>query len=247
MTDENEPSPAAESRSLLRGARMAALGSLDRDTGGPHVSLVACATDFCGAPVLLISDLAEHTRNLRADPRASLLIDGTAGYEERLTGPRLTLVGEMRVADAAEVRARYLAHHPSAESYAEFGDFAFWRLALTRAHLVAGFGSIHRIAAAELVDEGDPAPALRAAQAEIIAHLNADHADTLALYAERLCGGSPGAWRALSIDRHGLDMASERERRRLELDAAIATPGEARAAFRRLAERARALRGPATQ
>ena len=100
---------------------------------------------------LLLSDLAEHSRNIAADDRVSLLIDGTVGLEDRLTGPRLTLLGRAaRSADPAH-RADYLARHQSAELYAGFGDFGFYRVTMDSVHLVAGFGKIHAIAGAALL------------------------------------------------------------------------------------------------
>lgn len=131
------------------------IGTLDRAVlatsmpdGWPYASLVLFATGVDGAPLLLLSDLAEHTRNLAGAPRASLLLDGTAGLDAPLTGPRLTLLGRVvRDTDKAD-SARYLARHPSAALYAGFADFHFHRLVVERAHLVAGFGRIHWLDAA---------------------------------------------------------------------------------------------------
>ncbi len=142
--------PARLARRLLRAAESASLATIERDAGGPYASLVLVAADQDGSPILLLSDLAEHSRNLAADDRASLLFDGTAGLEDRLTGPRLTVLGRAIASDAPSHRARFLARHPGAAQYADFGDFRFYRVAVERAHLVAGFGRIHAIAAADL-------------------------------------------------------------------------------------------------
>ncbi len=154
MTDEIEPGPLC--RRLIRDRDRATLATAATSgTGGkggpwPYASLVLVACDPERCPLLLISDLAEHTANIRADARVSLLYDGTAGLDDPLTGPRVTLQGEAaQVVDAALMEL-YLARHPSAKSYAEFTDFHLFRVRPTRAHLVAGFGRIHWIEASEL-------------------------------------------------------------------------------------------------
>jgi hypothetical protein len=135
-------------RALAAGDR-AALASLDAE-GWPYVSLVLVTQDAQGCPLLLLSDLAEHTKNIKRDGRASLLFDSTQDLVEPLAGPRLTVMG--RVAPAAEpaALAHYVARHPAAEGWARMGDFHLYRLTPTRAHLVAGFGRIAWIEAAAL-------------------------------------------------------------------------------------------------
>ena len=156
MTERTPPDvtddPATIARALLRGCDMATLATLSAEDGGPYVSLVQVAPDADGSPLLLVSDLAEHTRNFRADPRVSLLFDGTAGLADRLTGARLGLVGRIAPGDPAPHRDRFLARHPGAALYAGFADFSFWRVEPVRAHLVAGFGRVHRLDRAALLD-----------------------------------------------------------------------------------------------
>ena len=137
-------------RALMRAQATAALGTtMD---GAPYVSLVLVAFDADGSPLLLLSRLAQHTRNLLADPRVSLLFDGTAGLEDPLTGPRLTVMGAAAVLADPQARARYVARHPSAELYAGFSDFDLYRVTIERGHLVAGFGKIRWVEAGELRD-----------------------------------------------------------------------------------------------
>jgi putative heme iron utilization protein len=112
----------------------------------PFVSLVLPALDAEGRPLLLLSDLSDHARNLKRNPQASLLFDGTAGLHEPLAGSRLTLIGRVTLADDTDNRARYVAAQPSATAYIEFGDFHLYRLDAIEGLLVAGFGRIHRIA-----------------------------------------------------------------------------------------------------
>ena len=144
---------------LMKEARQAALATaLARDNSGrPYVSLVLVALDGDGRPILLLSDLADHCRNLTVEPRAALLFDGTAGLEDPLTGPRASVLGRITPVDPGEatsdLKTRYLARHPSAAGYVDFGDFRFYRMAVESAHLVAGFGRIHWLTAAEITDD----------------------------------------------------------------------------------------------
>jgi len=138
---------ALEVRNLIEKADRAYLGSLaTRETEAfPFVSLVLPGLDGAGRPLLLLSDLSDHAKNLKANTRASLLYDGTFGLKEPLTGPRVTLVGTVALADDAENRKLYLARQPSAEMYAGFGDFKLYRFEVAEALFVAGFGRIHRL------------------------------------------------------------------------------------------------------
>ena len=142
----DEDDPAVVGRRLLRAAATASLGTIGQDGGWPYASLVLVAVDDDATPILLLSDLAVHSRNIAADDRVSLLIDGTAGLEDPLTGPRLTVLGRAQRSGDPRHREHFLARHATAELYADFGDFAFYRVAVENAQLVAGFGRIHSIA-----------------------------------------------------------------------------------------------------
>ena len=155
---DGQADPAATARDLLRAAAMATLATAAQDRDGwPFASLVLIAHDRDGAPLLLLSDLAQHSRNIMADDRVSLLIDGTAGLEDPLTGPRLTVLGRARRSADPRHRRRFLARHASAALYADFADFAVYYVAVDSAHLVAGFGSIHWITAEALLDRAGDA------------------------------------------------------------------------------------------
>lgn len=223
-------------RSLLRRCDRAALATtLD---GAPYASLVLVAADLDATPLLLLSDLAQHTRNLAAEPRCALLFDGTAGYPEPLAGPRLTVLG--RAAPIADARrlARFTNRHPASAIYAGFADFRLYRLSVERAHLVAGFGRIEWIAGGELLFAGDVAP-LAAAEPEIIAHMNADHADALALYAGGLLGLAGNGWRMTGIDPEGIDLRREAEAARLDFEAPVLDAAAARRVLVALVQKAR--------
>jgi putative heme iron utilization protein len=127
-------------RALMHAQRTASLGTLM--DGAPYVSLVLVAFDGDGSPLLLLSRLAQHTKNLLAAPRVSLLFDGTAGLEEPLTGPRLTVLGTIAECTDPDALERYLARHPSAVGFAGFDDFDLYKVKIERGHLVAGFGRI---------------------------------------------------------------------------------------------------------
>ena len=227
--------PAAEARHLVRSLDRAALASsMD---GMPYASLVLVATAPEGAPLLLLSRLAQHTQNLDREKQASLLFDGTAGLDEPLTGPRVTVIGEAQRIDDAGLKARFVRRHPSAELYASFADFGLFRLAPQRGHIVAGFGRIHWVERDGLMTQ--PAPRLEAAEEEIVAHMNDDHADAVQLYATRLCGRSGESWRMTGIDPGGLDLRRAGEVARLPFSGRVETPQEARAELVRLAKTAR--------
>jgi putative heme iron utilization protein len=156
VTDEIDP--GALCRRLIRDGDRAALATAatsgEAGAGGPwpYASLVLVACDERGNPLLLISDLADHTRNIRADARVSLLYDGTAGLDEPLAGPRVTVLGEAEQVEDGALMEIYLARHPPAEAYADFADFHLFRVRPLRAHLVAGFGRIEWVGAGDLVD-----------------------------------------------------------------------------------------------
>ena len=138
-------------RALMHAQATAALGTLMH--GAPYVSLVLVAFDTDGSPLLLLSRLAQHAKNLRADPRVSLLFDGTAGLDDPLTGPRLTVLGSAAVCDDPRALERYVDRHPSAAAYAGFSDFDLYKVTIPRGHLVAGFGKIAWIEAAALLGD----------------------------------------------------------------------------------------------
>jgi putative heme iron utilization protein len=141
-------------RRLIAGARHGALAVVHPETGLPHVTRIAVGTDEAGAPVTLISSLSLHTRALRAEPRACLLLGEPGARGDPLTHPRLSLdiaaafVPRGTAHDA--LRAHWLAQHPKAKLYVDFGDFAFVRLAPQGAALNGGFGKAYLLTAQDL-------------------------------------------------------------------------------------------------
>lgn len=246
---EDEADRGAAARHLMRRRDHAALAT--SLAGRPYVSLVACGCDLDASPLLLLSDLAQHTRNLLPEPRVSLLFEDTAGHPDPLAGPRLTLLGRAERCDDPRVAARFAARHPASAGYAGFADFHLYRIAIERGHLVSGFGRIAWIEA-EALRFADEAAALAAAEAEILAHMNKDHADAIALYAGHLLRMPGDGWRMTGIDPEGLDLRRPMEAggETARLDFApnslgpVLTPAAARRALVVLAEKARSTRPP---
>ncbi len=205
--------PVAVARHLIRTARSATLATLDAGTGGPFASLVTMATDPAGRPILLLSKLALHTRNLGVDARVSLLVDDRSSerLDDALAGRRLTLTGRIGAVPRGEdddVRRRFLARHPEAEGYAAFTDFDFYVIEPEIGHLVAGFGRINALAGDDLRLDLTGAEALLAAETEIVEHMNTDHRSAVAGYATALLGAPEADWRVIGCDPEGLDLAA---------------------------------------
>jgi len=240
MTDQ---SPAATARGLLRSTDRGVLATEMADGSGPYASLVMVAVDMAARPIVLISTLAEHTRNALADDRVSLLIDGTAGLEEPLTGPRLSVQGRLARTDRRRHRERYLRRHPAAAMYAGFGDFAFYSMTVERAHLVAGFGRIHWLDGAEVIDGAADGMSLSDQEEDVVEHMNADHADAIDLYATRLLGADGDGWTMTGVDPDGADLRRGGTVLRLPFDKRVADAEGARVELVRLVKRARQTAG----
>jgi hypothetical protein len=239
-----DPKPAFDAKSaakrLIREARSGALATLMMGSGDPYCSLVNVATAADGAPLLLISRLAVHTRNILADARVSLMLDERKEGDP-LQGARVMLLGTAAKTESADARRRYLVRQPEAEKFAGFADFAFYEIRLKGAHLVAGFGRIVDIAPADLLTDLADAEALVAAEPEVLAHMNNDHAEACRLYATKLLGAAEGAWRCVGLDPDGLDLQWGRIGLRLSFPQRVSSPGVLRAVLKQMAEQARAM------
>src|ERR1700677_4675877 len=190
MQPNSDFDAARLARSLLRRSRQGALATLMPSSGDPYCSLVNVASHSDGSPILLISRLALHTRNLLGDARASLMLDERAEGDP-LEGSRIMLSGRAEQAsgdDVAILRRRYLNAHPSSEAFVNFKDFSFFRIRPTGAHLVAGFGRIVDLEPERFLTDISDATALLEAEQGAIEHMNEDHRDAMNLYATRLLG-----------------------------------------------------------
>jgi hypothetical protein len=229
-------------RSLLRRSRQGALATLMPGSGDPYCSLVSVASHCDASPILLISRLALHTRNILADSRVSLMLDERAEGDP-LEGARIMLAGRAEQAgdaDEANLRRRYLNAHPSAEAFVNFKDFSFFRIAPAGAHLVAGFGRIVDLEPGQFLTDISDAEALLEAEQGAIEHMNADHREAMNLYAARLLGAEQADWRCTGCDPDGLDMQAGTTTLRLEFPRRIVTPAALRQVLKQLAAQARA-------
>jgi putative heme iron utilization protein len=231
--------PAVAAKKLLREGRSGALATLMPGSGDPYCSLVNVATAADGAPLLLISRLAVHTKNVLADARVSLMIDERKEGDP-LQGARVMLMGTAAATQDPDARRRYLDRQPEAEMFAGFADFAFYRVALKAAHLVAGFGRIVDLKPQDILTEIGDAAELVAAEPDILAHMNGDHAEACRLYATKLLGAPDGEWRCVGCDPEGLELQQGRTALRLAFPQRVRAPGVLRQVLQQMAEQARA-------
>jgi putative heme iron utilization protein len=225
-----EPSFPERARTLAAQGDTGTLATLSRKhPGHPFASVMPYALDERGCPLLLISAMAMHTHNLAGDPRASLLVTAPLAGGEPLAGGRVTLMGAGHTVPASDVaiaRERYLDRHPSAASWVDFDDFAFWRLEVVDVYYVGGFGSMGWVdAAAYCAAEADP---LMPVARGIIDHMNRDHADALVTYAKFYGGEDADAATMASVDRLGFTLRFRHGQRRGSVR--VAFPREVRTA-----------------
>ena len=237
----------AEARGLIRRARkavFATLGAADHPAtlGWPSAALVTLACSMDGSPILLLSTLAHHTRNLLADPRASLLIDATDGFANPQAGPRVTVMGRIARSDDAALAKRFLARHPAAKSYAGFGDFAFYRMEAERLHYVGGFARARWVEREDAVLSEADWRDIVAHEQDILAHMNKDHAETLLLFAQRLIKSRAKSARLIAIDPEGFDLRCGRSVHRIDFQNAVTNLKQVRDAFVALAQSVRVAR-----
>jgi putative heme iron utilization protein len=242
MSAPHDIRPATQAQDLIRRLDRVSLATLLPADGlpWPYASLVLTAVDHDLSPILLISDLAEHSKAIASSPRVCLLFDGTGGLDQPLTGPRLSVLGVATRSQEPRLRQRFLARHPDAQMYADFRDFNFYRIAIERAHFVAGFGRIDAIDGAALRIDPSPWQALIEREADIVSHMNEDHADAVGLYATGLLGLAPGEWRMTGIDAFGCDLRWRGQVARLPFDAPVGDADSARKVLVDLVRRASA-------
>lgn len=232
--------PGKLAKSLFRRSRQGALATLMAGSGDPYCSLVNLASHPDGSPILLISALAVHTRNILADSRVSLMLDERAAGDP-LEGARAMLSGraEQGVAEKDLLQRRYLNAHPSAEAFVSFKDFSFFRIVPTGTHLVAGFGRIVDLKPEQFLTDLTGAEDLLAAEQGAVDHMNADHRDAMGLYATRLLGAAAGDWRCTGCDPEGLDMQDGQTALRLDFPQRVTDGTALRKMLVRLAGEAR--------
>ena len=234
-------SEATTIRRLLRSRPCAALGTIDRDHGEPCVSLVRIAVDHGAAPLLYLSEKADPTKNLRADPRASLLLDTTSPEEVPPALESSGVRGRLEPTDDASLLGRFLARHPDAWTGQGSADARLYRMTVERAHLMTGDDPLRWIDAADILIDAGHAGALAGAEAAMVAHMNEDHADAVRLYAEVLLRREAGPWLLAGIDPEGVDLRLGAKTARLWFDAPVVEVRDARLELVRLLDRARGI------
>lgn len=241
MEPTSDFDPGKLAKSLLRRSRQGALATLMPGSGDPYCSLVNLASHPDGSPILLISRLAVHTRNILADSRVSLMLDERAAGDP-LEGARIMLSGRAEQADDERdlLQRRYLNAHPAAEAFVSFKDFAFFRIRPAGTHLVAGFGRIVDLKPEQFLTDLAGAEDLLAAEEGAVEHMNADHRGAMGLYATRLLGAPAGDWRCTGCDPEGIDMQDGQTTLRLDFPERVADGTALRKMLVRLVGEARA-------
>ena len=239
-------------RRMLRRARSGVLATAqspapadekDGAAGHPYASLVTVAWDVDASPLFLFSKLSDHTKNLECDGRASLLVEEASRRANPQTGPRLTVMGRVapcaKGADEQRARRRMAGQEPAAALYADFPDFRFFRMAIERVHYVGGFARALWVEGARIAHPAADAAKIAAAETDVLAHMNGDHAAALDRYAVRLLGRRGRGWTAVGLDPDGLDLARKTQFARLDFDEPVADSADVRERLVALAGAAR--------
>jgi heme iron utilization protein len=205
-SDRTHAEAVADAKRLMRLARTGALATLETSEGGPLATLIGVASDFDGAPLFLMSTLSRHTKNLAADPRASLLLTGAPDRGDPLNHPRVTLSGQVERRPEPRAKLRYLQRNPKAGLYAGFADFAVFGLKLETVHFNGGFGRAAPLAPGDILVSREGEAELAQAEDRLLAAVNGRGPAALARLAGR--SASRPAWRAIGLDPDGLDLAA---------------------------------------
>ena len=233
---EAEKTNGETARRFVRAHQSGVLSTISqRVEGFPFGSVAPFMLDQTGCPVILISTLAEHTKNIDADPRVSLIVQPYSP-DMQIAG-RVTLLGRARrLDDKSALGPRYLRFHPQAESYFAMHDFHFYRIEPVRVRFIGGFGKIHWVEPAQYLL---PDTALTAQENDILDHMNADHADTLRAYCRQVHGLETPQATMIGIDPDGFDVRAKAQILRFDFDVAVMDAQQARRALIELAAAAK--------
>jgi hypothetical protein len=240
-----EPSFAERARTLVHLGRIGSLSTLSRKQPGfPFGSVMPYSLDERGRPIFLISTMAMHTQNLKADTHASLLVTQPNAEADPLGASRVTLLGNVLAVpepDLAPTRKLYLERYENSKYWVDYEDFSFYRMEVVDVYYVGGFGVMGWVAASEY-GTAPPDP-LADAMAGIIEHMNADHEDSLVLLARRFAGIEAQAAAMTSVDRLGFQMrlktAEGMRGARITFLREVRSPSETRSVFVEMVEQAR--------
>lgn len=225
---------ALAARRLIRSRRHASLATLARKMEDlPFASLVTVACDATARPIMLLSDLADHSRNLKQSPRASLLFEAASGLANPQTGPRVTVYGNvapLAEADQGWATARFLCQHPDAALYAGFGDFRMYAMTVEGGRFVGGFARAVTLHADEVQLDGGADgvdPASFAASLPVILDRLANREGLADRLAANVLKRRSTGWRIVGLDPEGADLRRERQFARLHFDTPLRAPEEA--------------------
>jgi putative heme iron utilization protein len=240
-----EPSYAERIRTLLSLVSIGTLSTMSRKHRGfPFGSLMPFALDLTGRPIFLISNMAMHTQNLNSDPRCSLFVGQGASDGDPLGAARATLIGHAEPVpeqDAASVREQYLARHENSRYWVDFTDFSFFRLQPIDLYYVGGFGVMGWVEAGDY-EHAAPDPLTETAQG-ILAHMNADHVDSMILLARSYAQMEAAEASMTSVDRLGFSLRLKTEDgikgARINFLRSVATAHEARKVLIEMVEQAK--------
>jgi len=198
-----------EAKQFLRTTQNGILSTFSaKFTGYPFGSVAPFVLDHDGSLIILISTIAEHTKNIIEHPKVSVVI--LAGEEDLQANARLTLLGEATLADKNNIflRERYLRYHPQAEGYFDMHDFHFYRIRISHARYIAGFGKMGWLEGNALNSPTGDAPSpLMSQESDIINHMNEDHEHSMLAYCKHFHGLVGTHARMLGIDPDGFDVA----------------------------------------
>jgi putative heme iron utilization protein len=224
---------ALTARRLLNHQSVGVLSTHSIDVQGyPFGSIAPYVLDYEGEPAILISDIAQHTRNIKQNNKVSLTVFDPRA-EDPQASSRLTWIGDAESIDPSEtdIRDRYLRYFPSAESYFETHDFSFYRIRLRRARFIGGFGQIFWIEPDAMLVKNP----FRETERGIVEHMNLDHHKALVHYCKVFGGVDVDAVTMTGIDSEGFDMLADGHKLRIDFDSPIQTSEEARANLIKLA------------
>ena len=218
-------------RRLFLQESFGVLSTISLDVPGyPFGSITPYCADRQCRPIIYISRIAQHTRNILADSRVSLTVFDNSGDDDVQARGRITCIANARPLDEEEhdVGERYFRYFPSARQYAETHDFEFFWLDLVRVRYIGGFGQIYWIEPSEFMIAN---PFSAAQESRIIQHMNDDHRDALMHYAGR------SSVTMIGIDGEGFDVLQSGKKGRFDFDAAVRTMDDARQALIAMAKR----------
>ncbi len=228
-------------RDLIRTRTKAVLATMMRNKDRePYASLTLSACDQQGRPLIFVSDIAEHTKNLRNHATASLLYEATEGRVDPLSGPRVSLQGVWEVVEDPSIKERFFRRHETARRYEQAHGFNLFRMTIQRAHLIAGFGLIHWFEGSKVLYSGIGMESIPHEENRILDHMNDDHPEALDLYANALLSEPGNGWKMIGIDPEGFDLRLHDKVIRLEFDSPVAHAEEAREKLVALIKQARA-------